>query len=263
METEILLASDRLLATVMNGILPGHPRHGPGGVELSCVQPNQCRHSSRGMALHFGALGFARRGTLFFSFQVLPRSNRERSLGPQRRQSKRLTRPTSPRWQRPLMACQLKQVLWAENGRVACLPNRTHSQVRNRIAWACLATTTTLVDEGFSLSSLKGGEGRGEEVNFIECPSPQPSPHSFLAGRRRKFLVCYRDAPDSLPLTSTEPPYEVQKFSSGACPLRVRRWAWVNETVHQARSSRSQRPPLPINPPGFTSRCGVWRIQFP
>jgi len=26
-----------------------------------------------------------------------------------------------------------------------------------------------------------------------------------------------------------------RSFRSGACPLRVRRWAWVNETVHQAR----------------------------
>src|SRR5947207_15921321 len=30
-----------------------------------------------------------------------------------------------------------------------------------------------------------GGEGRGDEAIFIECPSP----HSCLAGRGRKFLV--------------------------------------------------------------------------
>src|SRR5947209_2283087 len=50
-------------------------------------------------------------------------------------------------------------------------------------------TTTTRLEEVFSLSSGRGGEGRGEEANFIECPSPRPSPHSFLAGRGRKFLV--------------------------------------------------------------------------
>src|SRR5207248_1164428 len=32
------------------------------------------------------------------------------------------------------------------------------------------------------------GRGRGGHY-VIECPSPQPSPHSFLAGRGRKFLV--------------------------------------------------------------------------
>src|SRR5438093_11872735 len=35
----------------------------------------------------------------------------------------------------------------------------------------------------------KGGEGRGEEATFIECPSPRPSPHSCLTGRGREFLV--------------------------------------------------------------------------
>src|SRR5882724_3863886 len=46
-----------------------------------------------------------------------------------------------------------------------------------------------LIQPLFSLSSPKGGEGGGEEATIIECPSPQPSPHSFLAGRGRKFLV--------------------------------------------------------------------------
>ena len=54
---------------------------------------------------------------------------------------------------------------------------------------AHLDTTTTRPAEVFSLSSRTGGEGWGEEVNFIECPSPRPSPHSFLAGRGRRFLV--------------------------------------------------------------------------
>src|SRR6266704_5195406 len=54
---------------------------------------------------------------------------------------------------------------------------------------AHLDTTTLRLAEVFSLSSPKGGEGGGEEATVIECPSPQPSPHSFLAGRGRKFLV--------------------------------------------------------------------------
>src|SRR5712671_3445712 len=37
-----------------------------------------------------------------------------------------------------------------------------------------LDTTSTLPEEVFSLSSLKGGEGQGEEANFIECPSTRP-----------------------------------------------------------------------------------------
>jgi hypothetical protein len=52
---------------------------------------------------------------------------------------------------------------------------------------AYLNTTTTR--PVFSLSSRRGGEGWGEEANFIECPSPRPSPRSFLAGRGRRFLV--------------------------------------------------------------------------
>jgi hypothetical protein len=40
----------------------------------------------------------------------------------------------------------------------------------------------------FSLSSPKGGEGRGEEARLLNCPSPQPSPRSFLTGRGRKIL---------------------------------------------------------------------------
>src|SRR5262245_60400463 len=33
-----------------------------------------------------------------------------------------------------------------------------------------------------SLSSPTGGEGWGEEAHFARCPSPGPSPRSFLAG---------------------------------------------------------------------------------
>src|SRR5438477_12328271 len=54
---------------------------------------------------------------------------------------------------------------------------------------AHLDTTTIRLVEVFSLSSPKGGEGGGEEATIIECPSPQPSPHSFVAGRGRKFRV--------------------------------------------------------------------------
>src|SRR5213594_1810795 len=37
------------------------------------------------------------------------------------------------------------------------------------------------------LLPTKGGEGRGEEGRFLfGFPSPQPSPHSFLAGRGRR-----------------------------------------------------------------------------
>src|SRR5206468_3822774 len=69
------------------------------------------------------------------------------------------------------------------------------------IVAAYLATTTTRPEEVLSRSSLKGGEGRGEEVISVEFPSPpssaavllrrtgRPSPHSFLAGRGRRFLM--------------------------------------------------------------------------
>ena len=38
----------------------------------------------------------------------------------------------------------------------------------------------------FSLSSPKGGEGRGDVVRFSLCPSLRLSPHSSLAGRERE-----------------------------------------------------------------------------
>ena len=49
---------------------------------------------------------------------------------------------------------------------------------------AHLDTTTIRLEEVFSLSQGRRGRGRGVHY-FIECPSP----HSFLAGRGRKFLV--------------------------------------------------------------------------
>ena len=48
-----------------------------------------------------------------------------------------------------------------------------------------LGTTTIREEDVYSLSSLTGGEGWGEEADFIEYPSPR----SFLAGRGREFLV--------------------------------------------------------------------------
>jgi len=80
METEILLASDRLLATVMNGIYQGIPRHGPGGVELSCVQPNQMPPLVTRYGFATLVLLVCSSWHIVFFFQVLPRSNRERSL---------------------------------------------------------------------------------------------------------------------------------------------------------------------------------------
>src|SRR6266853_822761 len=41
---------------------------------------------------------------------------------------------------------------------------------------AQLNTTTIRLENVFSLSSTRGGEGGGEEITFIECPSP---PHSI------------------------------------------------------------------------------------
>src|SRR5206468_12217201 len=70
-----------------------------------------------------------------------------------------------------------------------------------RTGRAPLDTATCHAEEVFCLSSLKAGEGRGEEADSIECPSPPSSvagllrrtgrapPQSFLAGRGRKFLV--------------------------------------------------------------------------
>src|SRR5207248_861014 len=70
-----------------------------------------------------------------------------------------------------------------------CCTQFSNNAIKEGADRAHLDTTTIRLAEVFSLSSPKGGEGGGEEVTIIECPSPQPSPHSFLAGRGRKFLV--------------------------------------------------------------------------
>ena len=66
---------------------------------------------------------------------------------------------------------------------------KTQRTSSRRSSGAHLDTTTIRLEEAFSLSCRRGGEGGGEDATIIECPSPQPSPHSFLAGRGRKFLV--------------------------------------------------------------------------
>src|ERR1051325_7393980 len=48
-----------------------------------------------------------------------------------------------------------------------------------------LATTTPAAEGVASPSSPAGGEGWGEEADFIGCPSPRP----FLAGRGSRYLV--------------------------------------------------------------------------
>ncbi len=53
------------------------------------------------------------------------------------------------------------------------------------VRWAHLDTTTIREEDVYSFSSPTGGEGWGEEADFIDYPSPR----SFLAGRGRKFLV--------------------------------------------------------------------------
>ena len=65
---------------------------------------------------------------------------------------------------------------------------KTQRTTSRRSSGAHLDTTTIRLEEAFSLSCRRGGEGE-EDATIIECPSPQPSPHSFLAGRGRKFLV--------------------------------------------------------------------------
>src|SRR5437867_12212081 len=65
----------------------------------------------------------------------------------------------------------------------------TQSQFTGARGKGAHLATTSRPEEVFSLSSIRGGEGRGEEANFDECPSPRPSPLSFLVGRGRKFLV--------------------------------------------------------------------------
>src|SRR5216683_6662888 len=48
-----------------------------------------------------------------------------------------------------------------------------------------------------------GGEGRGEEGRFCsDFPSPQPSPHSFLAGRGRRVTVAACLSSRPVPLAS-------------------------------------------------------------
>src|SRR5439155_12889914 len=66
---------------------------------------------------------------------------------------------------------------------------KTQRTSSRRSSGAHLDTTTIRLEEAFSLSCRRGGEGGGEDATIIECPSPQPSPDSFLAGRGRKFLV--------------------------------------------------------------------------
>src|SRR6185503_9180503 len=86
MGTEILGASDRLLAAVLNGIYQG--------ILITVLVALSFRVFSRTNAATRHAVWLC---TLWhIVFHVLPRSNRDRSLGPQGRQSKRLTRPTSP-----------------------------------------------------------------------------------------------------------------------------------------------------------------------
>src|ERR1051325_5683618 len=72
---------------------------------------------------------------------------------------------------------------------------------------AQLDTTATGTEAAFASSSLKGGAGRaglrsstamedgGEEANSIACPSPRPSPGSFLAGSGRRLLVLVSRCP--------------------------------------------------------------------
>src|SRR5712671_717153 len=65
-----------------------------------------------------------------------------------------------------------------------------------------LDTTTTLPEEAFSLSSVKVGEGQGEEANFIECPSPRPPTRSWR-GESEDFWWLYRNAPPRLQADET------------------------------------------------------------
>ena len=65
---------------------------------------------------------------------------------------------------------------------------KTQRTTSRRSSRAHLDTTTIRLEEAFSLSCRRGGEGE-EDATIIECPSPQPSPHSFLAGRGRKSLL--------------------------------------------------------------------------
>jgi N-glycosylase/DNA lyase len=60
-------------------------------------------------------------------------------------------------------------------------------QIRQIIALLC----ERFGEPAFSLSSQKGGEGRGEEANYseIKIPSPQPSPR--LGGEREKNGSCF------------------------------------------------------------------------
>src|ERR1017187_9620129 len=53
--------------------------------------------------------------------------------------------------------------------------------------WYLHKSDGILISEGFlpRLLTQEGGEGRGEEVVLLSCPSLRLSPHSFLAGRER------------------------------------------------------------------------------
>jgi len=53
---------------------------------------------------------------------------------------------------------------------------------------AQLDNTTARPEVIFSLSSQTGGEGRGEEATFMECPLCVALAHSFLAERAGRIL---------------------------------------------------------------------------
>ncbi len=133
------------------------------------------------------------------------------------------------------------------------------------IAGAPLDTTTTRPDKFFSLSSQREGEGWGEEATFIEFPSP----HSFLAGRGRRFLMpvsrrCALTAVILLPLImgrsqEAEAPNQfapmppalqpaAQPLSSEASFFHDQlapygQWLWIDP------ENRPQSPPPPTPPP--------------
>jgi N-glycosylase/DNA lyase len=101
------------------------------------------------------------------------------------------TFPADEPMRRAIAACRglrlLRQDPWECLASFILSSTKQIVQIRQIVALLC----ERFGEPVFSLSSQKGGEGRGEEANCfrIQIPSPQPSPR--LGGEREKIESCF------------------------------------------------------------------------
>ena len=114
------------------------------------------------------------------------------------------------------------------SGRYTCLPGcRSNGLIETGLN---IETTTTRPDEVFSLSSPKGGEGRGEEASLNECPSP-PSSVAVLSTLRSRAT-----AEDGLRRTGLTP---LPSDGRGARPGERVKFAGMRRALGYGPSTRS------------------------